>query len=363
MKSFSFRQKAHITLAIAAKDILDALKNRTILALAFGILVMMLSTKALPFLLALQDIPALAIYDPSELLLYESLQNRTDLKLVRVDSLQELKSLLVDNSELFIGLVVPPDIDLVSGGEEVHLDGYYPNWASPVRVQERTVFFEDTLNTATGAQIQIVLSGNTVYPTSEPVFRLLMITQSSSLMILLVGIILVPYLFLDEKEQRTMDALLVSPASFNQLVAGKALAGFFYCLVAAGVVLLFNFRYVVHWDLTLLAILLGSTFAVLAGLLLGILVDSQASLGLWSGVFVLLLLGPSMVKSFYRSQLPTAVDALLNWTPGTAFNNLLKISMYRPVPAGLVLKDIVVLVLVSALLFALILWRVRGMDR
>jgi len=40
----------------------------------------------------------------------------------------------------------------------------------------------------------------------------------------------------EEKEKHTMEALLVSPASYSQIVLGKTIAGIFYCLTAAAVV-------------------------------------------------------------------------------------------------------------------------------
>ena len=52
-------------------------------------------------------------------------------------------------------------------------------------------------------------------------------------MILMMGIFLVPSLLFEEKETKTMQALLVSPASIGQVVVGKALAGAFYILVTA----------------------------------------------------------------------------------------------------------------------------------
>jgi ABC-2 type transport system permease protein len=58
---------------------------------------------------------------------------------------------------------------------------------------------------------------------------------------LTMGILLVPTLMLEEKQTRTMDALLVSPASISQVVIGKAIAGFFYILVTAAIV------YLIYW--------------------------------------------------------------------------------------------------------------------
>ncbi len=363
MNKPSFRQKIRIILAITAKDTLDAWKNRTILSLSFGVLVLMLSAKAMPLLLALRGLPTLAIYDPAGSAVLQALEAKQDMQFVRLDTEQELKSFLVDSAGLVLGLVLPADVTLDPGSGEVHLDGYYPNWASPSQVREQVAFFESVLSETSGNVVRIDVAGHVVYPTNEPALHLMMAAQTATLMVLLMGLMLVPYLFTEEKEQRTLDALLVSPASYSQLVTGKALAGVVYCLVAAAVVMLFNFRYIVHWDLAILAILLGGALAVMLGLLVGILIDNQASLGMWMGMILVILVGPSVVMGFGSAKLPAGVASFLSWTPGVAFNDLLKASMYGAVSTALVVKDAGTLAAAALLSFALVIWRVRRMDR
>ena len=363
MNKPSFRQKIRIILAITAKDTLDALKNRTILSLSFGVLVLMLSAKALPLLLALRGLPTLAVYDPAGSAFLQALEDRPDMQFVRLDSEPEMKSLLVDSAGLMIGLVVPADAGLDSGNGEVYLAGYYPNWASPSQVKEGVAFFESVLSEASGSVVRIDVDGHVVYPTDEPALHLMMATQTATLMILLMGMMLVPYLFLEEKEQRTLDALLVSPASYSQLVIGKALAGVVYCLVAAAVVMLFNFRYIIHWEIVLLAVFLGGLVAVMLGLLVGILVENQSSLGMWIGMLLVILVVPSMAMGFSSSRLPAGLATFLSWTPGAAFNDLLRASMFAPVSTASLVKDAGVLAVTASLVFALVVWRIRRMDR
>ena len=68
-----------------------------------------------------------------------------------------------------------------------------------------------------------------------------MISLSLAVVIITIGIILVPFLMIEEKENHTIEALMVSPAIYSQIVIGKAIAGTFYCLVAAAIVLLVNY--------------------------------------------------------------------------------------------------------------------------
>ena len=57
------RRAIRIVGAIAAKDVIDAIKNRTTLSLALAMVMMMLGAQALPFLVSLSATPRLVIYD------------------------------------------------------------------------------------------------------------------------------------------------------------------------------------------------------------------------------------------------------------------------------------------------------------
>lgn len=356
-------QRFRIILAIALKDSLDALKNRTLLTLAFGILALMLSAKTLPLLLTLRGLPTLATYSSNLSPYFERLQDREDMKLIQLDSEQEMKSLLVDSQQLIIGMLIPNPLDLDSVNGVVQVEAFYPNWANPNRVRENILFFEEVLSDALEMEVQINYLGNKIYPTTETGYHLLMATQTATLMILLVGLILVPYLFLDEKEQHTMEALLVSPAGYNQIVIGKALAGLVYTIIAAVVVLAFNFRYIVHLELLMLCFTLGAVFSVLTGLLLGILVENQASLGLWSSALMFVFIGPSVVSSFVNSRLPDFLIKIFSFTPGVAINQLMKYSMYKPISPPLIFNSSIFLILSILVIFLLLIWRLHRTDR
>ena len=73
-----------------------------------------------------------------------------------------------------------------------------------------------------------------------------MVTTTLAIALLTIGILLSPLLIIEEKESHTFEALLVSPASFTQVIAGKALAGASYCLIAALAVLLLTHNLVVQ---------------------------------------------------------------------------------------------------------------------
>ncbi len=230
-------------------------------------------------------------------------------------------------------------------------------------MQERVAFSEAALSEASGQTVHLNMENHRLYPSLDDSYQFTMIAMSLTTMILLMGLALVPYLFIEEKESHTMEALLVSPAHFWQLVAGKLIAGAAYCLVAAAIVVVFNFRIVVHWELLLPTVLLGTAFAVAVGLLLGVLFDNTASMGLWTGVLTIVLVMAPLLQTMGAGKLPAALLTVISWLPSTAIYNLTLLSLMGKVPASPVWQGILVLVSSTLLICGLVLWRIRQMDR
>ncbi|NIV39073.1 MAG: hypothetical protein GWN58_59555, partial [Anaerolineae bacterium] len=57
------RERMRIIWAIAAKDIVDAIKNKTVITIVLGMATMMLSVQAFPLLLKLSATPRAIVYD------------------------------------------------------------------------------------------------------------------------------------------------------------------------------------------------------------------------------------------------------------------------------------------------------------
>jgi ABC-2 type transport system permease protein len=181
--------------------------------------------------------------------------------------------------------------------------------------------------------------------------------------LLIVGVGVVPYLLVEEKEAHTFDALLVSPASYGQVVAGKAVAGALLCLVGGAVVFAFLARWVVHWDVALLTILLGAAFAVGIGLLGGALLDNAQSVGLAMTVLVLILLVPPVLGTAVASGLPAWVQSALAYFPTLALSDLARASLAGDLAGAPIALDVMVLAGSAAVLYALVVWRVHQAGR
>jgi ABC-2 type transport system permease protein len=110
----------------------------------------------------------------------------------------------------------------------------------------------------------------------------------------MVGALVVPLLIVEEKEKRTLDFLLSSPASLNEIIAGKALTGVVYSLLIAGLLLGINRQSIQSWPLTLLTIVVGLLFVVGVGLVIGSVLKNTMQVNTWASIVLIVLLGPSM---------------------------------------------------------------------
>jgi ABC-type Na+ efflux pump permease subunit len=270
---------------------------------------------------------------------------------------------LVEAPDVRLGLVIPEDFDqLVESGEQVEIQGLLVHWASQDQVNELVTFFESKLSEQVSTAVKIQVEGNAVYPQPDSGGFLIMISLALVLVIITLGIILAPLLMIEEKETHTIEALLVSPARYTQVVTGKAIAGLFYCLVAAAVVLLINHSLIAHWSIVLLAVVCGSLFAVSLGLFIGMLFDNPTNMNLWGGLLIAVLMVPMFLSTTVGPNFPPAIQAMLPWLPSVAMANLMRLSFTEYIFPMPILFNLGVLIGFSLLLLALVVWRLRQMD-
>ena len=366
-RRYAFIDDLRIVWAIAAKDIADAVKNKTILSIVIGMAMLMLSTQAFPFLMRLSAQPRLIIYDEgggldgdSELLI--KLRENGRYRLIEVDSVAEMEDALVSMNDEVLGLVVPTDMDAVLGSKgEPELEGYVV-WSHRSAADKLGSDLEASLQELLGQPVRVNVAGHVVYPPPEGGTSVGMVAIVLVLILTITGGFLVPYLMLEEKQTHTLEALLVSPASVRHIVAGKALAGLAYCLVAAAVVLAFHWSTVVHWGLVLGATLCGAVLTVGLGLLLGSLFESAQQMGLLLGVPALVLLLP-VVLAAAGASLPDPLAMLLPWTPTVALGKAYLVSFAGTARLAGALGDLAIVLAWAVLIYGLVVWLVRRSDR
>ncbi|NIM96459.1 MAG: ABC transporter permease subunit [Anaerolineales bacterium] len=362
--SASIGEQIRITWAIARKDIADAIKNKTTISIAVGVALLMLSAQAMPLLLKLRSEPRAVYFDEGESVQMDGILKSREVVLSKASSLEELESTLGESSGALLGLVIPANFDQAAEvGEQIELDGFFVHFAGASDKTKAVAYFEQELSERIGIAVKINHEENIVYPGLESDGQPFMVSLSMIVVILTIGALLVPILMMEEKEKHTMEALMVSPASYSQIVAGKAVAGLFYCITAAAVVLLMNFLMINLWGLALLAVLAGALFTVAIGLLLGTVLDNPVTLNLWLGVMLIILLIPVFLAQVMGSRLPEAVSALIPWLPSMAMSKVLRISFSRSFPLDAVLLNLAIIAGFAVVTLALVVWRVRRMDR
>jgi ABC-2 type transport system permease protein len=361
-------ENIRIVWTIAAKDIADALKNRTILSVILGISLMMLTSQALPLLLGLQNKHRLLLYNASDSALVGEaaieLRQAEDADLDVAPSQQDLETSLGEASDEMLGVVIPADFDKILDTEDkVELDGYYVHWVSPDEVAAEQAFFEERLADLFGKPVRINVTGHAIYPGPDSDGQPFMTSMCLVIAIISISAFIVPYLMIEEKETHTMDALLVSPASISQVVTGKALAGLVYGLAAAGVVLAFNRAFVVHWWLAILAAVCGTLFAVTVGLLMGSLFDNPQSMSLWLSLVLVALLMPVFLVNLASSSWPGILRTLMPWVPSVTLAKVFRISLSGNVSLDQIALYLGVVVGSAVLILSVVIWTVRRMDR
>jgi ABC-2 type transport system permease protein len=348
---------------IAAKDLLEALKNKLILSILLGSTFILLSGALLPMLITAKNLPRLVVYDQGRSTILRDLATREDIRVRMVESQKEMVLSLVGSTDLALGLVLPADFDQRAGeGQPIELQAYYPHWAVPDRFSQLEAFFEEQFHQAAPGLGQLILVDQAVYPPVELSGQPAMLLMNLVVVILVIGIALVPLLMIEEKEAQTLKVLLVSPASLKQVVAGKALVGLFYSLLPAMLVMLL-YRYLfVHWGVALLAVFLTSALAVGVGLLLGVLADSPTSASMWGSLLLLMVIGSVLLKLFSGLNLPPAVLSALDWLPGSASLQLFSLSQAGDFPLSMLWLNISALLAAIATVFVLLVWRIRCME-
>jgi ABC-2 type transport system permease protein len=322
------RDNLSIIWVIASKDIVDALKNKVVLSMIIMLSILLLMPKLLPYLFE-QSQTVLPVYDLGDSRLLAELEDIPDIAVQKLRSMQELNTVLCDAMNPLVGLVIPADFDqLTAAGGPIEIQGYVC-WGRRHQVAEVRSHLEEILSQSLERLVVIQIEGNIVYPPSDGILTLSLATVNSVLLVLMMGIFLVPSLLIEEKETRTLQALLVSPASIGQVVIGKALAGAFYILVTAVMMFAISWVEVTHWSTVVLFVVGGGVFSVALGLVLGSIFEKQQDMVGWMTGLMLFLVGAPLVKMFGLA-LPAWVASILPWVPSVALAEICLASFPRP---------------------------------
>ena len=167
----------------------------------------------------------------------------------------------------------------------------------------------------------------------------------------MTGAFVVPLLIVEEKEKRTLDFLLSSPASLNDIIAGKAVTGVVYTLLIAGLLLGINRQFIQNWPLTLLTMSLGLLFVVGVGLVIGSVLKNTMQVNTYASFVLIILLAPS----FPSIGITEWFDKAMRVIPTYYLSEALKLAMAGTVTLQLWI-NLAVLVGCTIVVFAGAVW-------
>ncbi len=291
--------RLRIALEIAKKDIVDAVRSATILlALIMPIGISVLLRVMIPRY-GREGFMEMVVYDAGRSRLVAQLQDNPSIKIIPVQGEDEVARWVKEG--VWGGLVLPANFDRdVESGKVPVLQVYYDGQKGFNLQSLLQEVIEDALRSMAGqdlpAQLVIVdvstseeKAGDREFDVGKFYLILFLVMGLS-----MVGGFIVPTLLVEEKEKHTLQAILVSPAGYGDVVVGKTLVGIFYALLSAVLLLLINGGFVGNIGITMLSIVLGALFLVLLGLFLGAIFHSTNQVNAWSSFILLVLMIPAM---------------------------------------------------------------------
>ncbi len=258
-----------------------------------------------------------------------------------------------------LGVVIPANFDQVlASGDEPILSGYIL-WVNRARAAELEAKYSAKFTELLGQPVRVEIGENFVIPapdveTSSVHFHILFAT-------FFVAISLVPALIMEEKRTKTLDALLVSPASDGQVVMGKALAGLFYVVLIGGLFFALNWAYVTNWGLALLAFLVCAMFSIGLALALGSFIRSQQHMVIWMLPVMFVLIIPAFFSQ--EPNLAPGLKGIFSWLPTSALVRIFQFSLSSSVPLDQLLTNLAIALVSTALVFATVVWKVHRSDK
>ena len=358
-----WRDNIRIVGALTRKDVVDAIRNRTTLTTLLTVIFIILFYRFLPELESGDSLPRVAIFDQGQSQYAAGMANDQRYDVVTVSTQDQMAAYLADESSPVLGLMLPEDFDeQAQGGEIPVLAGFSAHWLSDQDVRKMRTFFEDQLSELSGRPIQIDLAGNQVYSRLDSHGRAFMTSAGIIVVTIMIGLFLTPQLILDEKQNKTMDLLLVSPLSSGQIVLSKALTGLFYCLTAGLILLVVNKAMVVNWGLAIIALVLGSLFGVALGLLLGAALERPQQLRLWAFIAIQPIIF-SLFLSILKNVLPEGLLEFLHWTPMVVWSTVIRASFADSTPISHFAPELALLVGYVLILMAFAVWFLGRSER
>jgi ABC-2 type transport system permease protein len=323
--------------AITRKDLVDAIRHRYLLtALVTPLFVALLFRVILP---GGSDSKVLnvVVHDAGGSGLVAELRQTPQIGVIESAS-ADATAKEVETRKAIGGLVVPPNFDSdLAAGKQPELTVYLNHQKNILeRAAFRRVLDVSVRSFAKQPEPARLTWVDIDKDTGEPIARAGGLDQMLLPLLLILtfgmtGAFVVPLLIVEEKEKRTLDFLLSSPASLKEIIAGKALTGVVYTLLIAGLLLGINRAFIRSWPLTSLTAVLGLLFVVGVGLVIGSVLKNTMQVNTWASMVLIFLLAPA----FPSIGITKWFDTVMRFVPTYYLSEALKLSMAGTVSSRL----------------------------
>jgi ABC-2 type transport system permease protein len=284
--------------AIARKDALDLLLNKSTLGgLLFPIL-MSLIWLLLSIVIGNRTTEVL-VYNPgSSNIAQVAMAALPSPEVTQASSAEEVTAAFSPNgahkaTRYAVGLVVPADFDnSVRAGThpqlQLYLNGNTVNAQTEALIQAAITNYGRAL---ANQQPPVDLTTTVINPPSNTNAEMELrgvYAPLALLLSLIVGTTFVPQLLIEEKEKKTLRMLMVTPASFEDILLGKLLVVLVYQLILTVVVLAILGAFTGQIALVVLYALLGGCFSLALGLLFGAVFDTVSAAAAVEGPVIII---------------------------------------------------------------------------
>lgn len=286
---------------IIRKDFLDIWLNKSILGGLIFPIILSLLWLLISNLIGGQK-TALLIYNPRNSSLAQAVEQIfPNAEIVQMGSAGEVEAAFGTNgakvkSLYTFGLVLPENFDNnVRAGSSptlsLYINGTIVNAQTQALLQMAII---NLARTIASPQPPVSIDTTVINPPSTKnagvIFKQVY-SPLALLVSLMVGITFIPQLLLEEKEKKTLRMLLVTPATFADILVGKLLVVLVFQLAITSVVLAILGSFTGAVPLVALYVILGACFSLSLGLLFGSLFNTVQAAGTVSGfvsfVFIL----------------------------------------------------------------------------
>jgi ABC-2 type transport system permease protein len=291
-------------LAIARKDAIDMLLNKT-----------MLTVLSLPILFALlflfmsrligDHTTNMLVYNPSQSPVVQVVSKAFDsVHITEANSPADVTAAFGPNGSskdtaYDVGLIVPANFEsLLQAGSRPQVGLYFNG--NNLTAQNSLLIQAAITNYArqvANPQPPVAISAAMINPPSTISVGNLMRNfygAATLLSSLVVGSSLMPALLIEEKEKKTLRMLMVTPASFTDVILGKLLVGLAYQLFLSLIALAIVGSFTGLIPLVLFYTLLGSCLSLAIGLLLGGAFQTASTAGAIGGMLSFIYVIPAV---------------------------------------------------------------------